>query len=130
MDYIAIIHKNDVGILPTKSDYGVSFPDFDGCVTAGKTLEEAKNNAIEALSLHVQGMLEDGETIPAPSNLDDVMKIRDFKDGVAFMVNLSSPQKVVRVNITVTEDDLRKIDNLAQTKGMSRSAYLIQSGLQ
>ncbi len=35
-DYIAVIHKNP------ESDYGVSFPDFPGCVTVGSSLEEAK----------------------------------------------------------------------------------------
>ena len=37
MNYIALIHKD------ARSDYGVSFPDFPGCITAGKTLDEAKH---------------------------------------------------------------------------------------
>jgi predicted RNase H-like HicB family nuclease len=44
MEYIAYLHK-DRG-----SDYGVSFPDFPGCITAGKTLEEASRLAPEALA--------------------------------------------------------------------------------
>jgi predicted RNase H-like HicB family nuclease len=32
MDYIAYLHKD------RDSDFGVSFPDFPGCITAGKTL--------------------------------------------------------------------------------------------
>ena len=43
MDYIAYLHKD------RNSDYGVSFPDFPGCITAGKTLEEAHRMAAEAL---------------------------------------------------------------------------------
>jgi predicted RNase H-like HicB family nuclease len=58
MKYIAYLHKEK------KSDYGVSFPDFPGCITAGETLDEARRNAVEALSLHIKGMLEDGEEIP------------------------------------------------------------------
>ena len=46
-DYIAIIHKE------AGSDYGVSFPDFPGCVTAGKTMDEVKDMAIEALAFHI-----------------------------------------------------------------------------
>src|SRR5277367_1560765 len=64
MDYIAYVHKD-----PT-SDYGVSFPDFPGCVTAGKTLEEARRMVQEALCLHIAGMIEDGDKLPAPSTLD------------------------------------------------------------
>ncbi|MBL0942631.1 MAG: type II toxin-antitoxin system HicB family antitoxin, partial [Alphaproteobacteria bacterium] len=36
MNYIALIHKDK------NSDFGVSFPDFPGCITAGKTLDEAR----------------------------------------------------------------------------------------
>jgi len=46
MDYIAHLHKD------SKSDFGVSFPDFPGCVTAGKSLEEARRKAPEALAFH------------------------------------------------------------------------------
>ena len=60
MEYIAYLHK-DKG-----SDYGVSFPDFPGAITAGSTLEEARRMAGEVLALHIAGMREDGETIPAP----------------------------------------------------------------
>ena len=56
--YIAFLHKD------SDSDFGVSFPDFPGCVTAGATLEEARQLAGEALGLHIEGMNEDGETIP------------------------------------------------------------------
>jgi predicted RNase H-like HicB family nuclease len=61
MNYIGIIHK-DPG-----SDFGVSFPDFPGCVTAGRTVEEAKEMALEALIGHMQVMRETGEMPPPPS---------------------------------------------------------------
>lgn len=47
--------------------YSVSFPDLDGCFTQGDTYEAAYANAVDALSLHLYGMEEDGEAIPAPS---------------------------------------------------------------
>ena len=75
MEYIAYLHKDRT------SDFGVSFPDFPGCVTAGKTLDEARRMAVEALSLHIKGMMEDGEPIPEASTLDALandpaMKVR------------------------------------------------------
>ena len=42
-------------------------PDLPGCVTTGKTLEEIECNIREAVELHLEGMLEDGEPIPEPS---------------------------------------------------------------
>jgi predicted RNase H-like HicB family nuclease len=47
MGYIAYLHK-DKG-----SDFGVSFPDFPGCITAGRNLEEARRMAVEALAMHI-----------------------------------------------------------------------------
>ena len=59
-NYIAVVHKDP------KSDFGVSFPDFLGCIAAGSSIDEAKDLAHDALSLHIKGMLEDGENIPVP----------------------------------------------------------------
>src|ERR1035441_6271666 len=52
MEYIAYLHKDK------NSDFGVSFPDFPGCITAGSSLDEARAMAAEALALHVAGMRE------------------------------------------------------------------------
>ena len=51
---------------------GVIFPDFDGCVSQGKDYKEAFHYAKEGLSLHIFGMLEDGEKLPAPSRLESI----------------------------------------------------------
>ncbi len=123
MDYIAIIHKDD------GSHYGVSFPDFPGCITAGRTVDDAKDMAAEALALHVEGLQENGEDIPKPSSLEAIMQSPDFADGVAFLVNLRQPDRTVRVNLTMTERELQVID-AAAAQGMKRSTYLVKAGLQ
>ena len=122
-NYIAVVHKD------RKSDFGVSFPDFPGCITAGSTIDEAKDMAHEALSLHIKGMIEDGENIPAPSKLEDIMDDPDYSDSAAILVVSVTKTKPrsVRVNITLPEDTLRKIDKAAQKKGMSRSSYLVHA---
>ena len=82
--YIGIVHKDN------DSDFSVAFPDFPGCVTAGRDLPELKRMAEEALALHIEGMLEDGETIPEPSSLEAVMRDPDNRDGVPMLVPLRS----------------------------------------
>lgn len=47
-----------------ESGYSVRFPQLDGCYTQGDTLEEAQMNAVDAMSLHLYGMEQDGEEIP------------------------------------------------------------------
>lgn len=117
-EYIALIHKD------ADSDFGVSFPDFPGCITAGSTLDEARAMAEEALTFHVEGMLEDGEGIPEPSSLTDIMADTQNRDGVAVLVALKAEPKTVRVNITLPDDTLREIDRYASDHGFTRSGLL------
>jgi predicted RNase H-like HicB family nuclease len=124
MDYIAYLHKD------RNSDFGVSFPDFPGCITAGKTLDEAHRMAAEALALHIAGMVEDGDTIPAPSALDDLADDPARKDAVAFLVHVDPhTDRTVRINITAREKQLERINQLANQAGMTRSAYMVHSAL-
>ncbi len=55
-----------------KKGYCVTFPDLPGCITEGDTLEEALHMAKEALELHLYGMEEDGDNIPAPTSPEQV----------------------------------------------------------
>jgi predicted RNase H-like HicB family nuclease len=120
--YIALIHKEE------GSDYGVSFPDLPGCITAGTTLDEARTFAEKALALHLEGLAEDGEAIPEPSSLEAVMADPENRDGVAILV--ATPQnsaKTVRVNITMPEDVLEQVDRYAESHGYNRSGFLTQA---
>ncbi|MBL7180842.1 MAG: type II toxin-antitoxin system HicB family antitoxin [Pseudomonadota bacterium] len=122
-NYIAIVHKE------AKSDFGVSFPDFPGCITAGKNIDEAKDMAQEALTLHIQGMLEDGEQLPDPSRLEEIMGDSDYANAIAYLV-VSVPDakpRTVRVNVTVPEMTLKQIDAAAKKRGMSRSSFLVHA---
>ena len=118
--YIAVIHKDP------DSDFGISFPDFPGCITAGATIDEAKNMAYKALPFHIKGMLEDSEKIPVPSRLEEIMADPDYADAVAFLVVTIPDLKLraVRVNITIPEDTLHQIDAAAKKRSMSRSHFL------
>jgi predicted RNase H-like HicB family nuclease len=120
-NYIAVVHKEP------KSDFGVSFPDFPGCITAGKNIDEAKDMAKEALSLHIKGMIEDGEQLPDPSKLEEIMADPDFADTAVYLV-VDVPDtkpRTVRVNITIPELTLKQIDAAARKRGMSRSSFLV-----
>ena len=56
--YAAVLTKEADG------GYSVRFPQLDGCFTQGDTLPEALRMASDAMSLHLYGMEQDGETIP------------------------------------------------------------------
>ena len=123
--YIALIHK-DAG-----SDYGVSFPDLPGCVTAGVNLDDARRMAEEALALHLAGMAEDEEPTPEPSSLEAVMADRENRDAVAILVKAPpAAAKAVRVNMTIPEDELEQIDKFASGQGYTRSGFLLRAAKQ
>jgi predicted RNase H-like HicB family nuclease len=122
MEYIAYLHKD------RKSDFGVSFPDFPGCVTAGRTLEEAREKAIEALTFHMRGMAEDGATAPPPSTIDEIAHDPAAKHAVMFLVPINI-ERTVRVNITARESQIKRIDQLAEEAGLNRSAYMVRSAM-
>jgi predicted RNase H-like HicB family nuclease len=109
--YIALIRKEG------GSDFGVDFPDFPGCVTAGRTLEEARRMAIEALALHIEGMVEEGEPVPEPSTRDAIMTDPDNADGVATLVDVpAGPARAVRINVTLPADLLEAIDRASTNR--------------
>ncbi len=124
MNYLAYLHKD------RNFDFGVSFPDFPGCITAGRTLEEAHRMAAEALALHIAGMVEDGETIPEPSTLDASAEDPAMKNAVAFLVHVKpEAERTVRINITARAKQVELMDQMAGKAGMTRSAYMVQSAL-
>ncbi len=123
-EYIALLWKED------SSDFGVSFPDFPGCVSAGSSLEEARLLAAEALQLHVDGMLEDGEELPEATALDEIMEDPQNREAVAFLVPVQTGrQKAVRVNVTFQSDLLERIDKYAEEHRLSRSAFLADAAV-
>lgn len=120
--YIALIHKE------SGSDFGVSFPDFPGAITAGRTLDDARAMAEEALGFHLDGLIEDGAAIPEPSRLEQVMADPANRDGVAILVPVrTSSGRAVRVNVTLPEDVLAKIDRYAKKHGFTRSGFLAKA---
>ncbi|WP_375789027.1 type II toxin-antitoxin system HicB family antitoxin [Bradyrhizobium sp. Pha-3] len=120
--YIALIHKDP------DSDYGVSFPDLPGVITAGTDLDDARTMAAEALALHLEGMAADGEAVPEPSSLEEIMANPENRSGVAVLIPAPAEDvRSVRVNITLPSDILSEIDRRAEQEGFTRSGFLAQA---
>jgi len=83
--YTGLIHKDP------ESDYGVSFPDLPGCITAGRTVEEAREMAAEALALHLEALEAYGKKIPKPSSADKVLAHPEARDALALLVVEAMP---------------------------------------
>jgi len=118
--YIALLRKEP------GSDYGVEFPDFPGCVSAGRTLEEAQRQAGRALELHLGGLCEDADPIPAPSSLDAIFASDwETRGAIPFLVAVEEPEpRAVRVNVSLKPSVLRRLDEQAARIRLSRSAMI------
>lgn len=64
--------KFPVVFEPTGTGYSGYVIDMDGCIATGSTLEEIRENMRGAIAMHVAGMREDGDPIPAPSIVEFV----------------------------------------------------------
>lgn len=109
--YLALVYGGE-------GNFGVTFPDFPGCVSAGDTLAETIANATEALGAHIALMAQDGDPIPTPS-----IDVSDADDGVPYTVaaiTVAVPGRTGRYNVTLDEDLVAEIDRRAGKGGRSR----------
>ena len=68
MRYLVVVEKG-----PTS--YGAYVPDLPGCVAAGETKEEALSLIREAIELHLEGLKEEGQPVPAPSSTSELVEV-------------------------------------------------------
>ena len=126
MRYPIILHTDD------HQDFGVTVPDLPGCFSAGDSIEEAIDNACEAILAHAEVLAEDGESIPLPS---EIVNMDDFypNEGTALLAYVDIDLEPVlgpakRINITIRPALLQVIDIRAKARGMNRSEYLAFAG--
>jgi predicted RNase H-like HicB family nuclease len=127
MNYPVVIHKDE------GSDYGVTVPDLPGCFSGGKTLEEAIDNAKEAILCHVEGIVNDGEALPEPAPIERHKENPEYADGLWAVVSVDLSDlsgKAKRVNITVPERFLIQFDSFARKKGETRSGLFVSAAME
>jgi predicted RNase H-like HicB family nuclease len=120
--YIALLRKDP------DSDFGVDFPDFPGCITAGSTLEETREMATEALEFHIEGMLEANLPIPEPSRLEVVMAAPENAEAIPFPVSV--PDRLTgagQIELILRAADLEKLEAFAGKRGTTRQALLTEA---
>lgn len=111
--YPAIIERGTDG-------FGVFFPDLPGCTSAGTTIQEAAQQAEEALDMHLTGLAEDGEAFPEPSEIDAIVVDPDVDEAARLLVRGERPGRSVRVQVSIDEGLLARIDKVAK----NRSGFL------
>jgi predicted RNase H-like HicB family nuclease len=127
MNYVAVIEKEP------DSAFGVWFPDVEGCFSAGDTLDEAVSNAAAALRQHAEAMESSGRRVPPARSIDEVRLDEDVTiavegGAVLFAVPLlADAGRTVRINISLDKALVDQIDDAADARGLTRSAFLAQA---
>jgi predicted RNase H-like HicB family nuclease len=123
MQVVALIDEDD-------GRFGVSFPDFPGCTTIAANLDAAVAKAAEVLAFHIEGLAEDGP-LPEPRSMSELARDPEFraaaKNAIATLVPYNPPARAVRINITLEESLLERIDRTTQRTGETRSGYLAEA---
>jgi predicted RNase H-like HicB family nuclease len=121
MQVVTLIHEEN-GV------FGASFPDFLGCVTVADSLDAIVPKAAEVLAFHIEGMIEDGLPLPPARTLAQLRKDPAFRaDSAGAMIALvpyAPPARAARINITLDESLLARVDRAAEAAGETRSGYL------
>lgn len=92
--YPIVIHKDP------DSAYGVTVPDLPGCFTAGDTVEETLKHAREAIEFHMECLLLDGDSIPAPKDITFHQNDPDYTDGRWESVAVIVPTDVSKIQVS------------------------------
>lgn len=118
--YYGVVHKDE------DSAFGVHFPDLPGCFSAADSMEDIVPNAVEALSL----WFEDEEECPAsPIEAVKAKAGDDLAEG-AFLVMvpfIGNSSKTARVNLSMDRAMLAAIDQAAEARRLTRSAFLVEA---
>lgn len=111
--------------------YGVVVPDLPGCFSAGDSFEEALENVKEAMALHLEGIVDDGEVVPLPTTIEQHRHKPEFKDYdfVWAVVDIDVSRymgKAEKINVTLPSRLIHLIDNhvASHPQFKSRSAFL------
>ncbi len=110
--------------------FGVVVPDLPGCFSAGDTLEEAFDQAREAIEAHCEMLAEDGADMPHSAPMAQHQADPEFVGWVWAVVELPVERyfgPAEKINITVPGRVLARIDDFARRAGESRSGFLVRA---
>ena len=68
MRYAIVVEK-------AENNYSAYVPDLPGCVATGQTIEEIENEIREAIAFHIEGLRQDGLTVPQPASIVEYLEV-------------------------------------------------------
>jgi predicted RNase H-like HicB family nuclease len=116
--FIAIVKRDgDVG-------YTASFPDFPSCAVSAPTVDHVIARAREALSLHIERLLEANHRICDPTAADAIER------GDALLlaaVEVPDDLRIAHVDLAIPALSLARIDAFARRHGLTHAALFVEA---
>ena len=113
--------------------WGVVVPDLPGCFSAADSgIDEAIENAKEAIELWIEAALDDSRDVPKPSSISDLQKKKEFKGYIWAIAEIDPAllsNEIERVNISLPKRVLARLDAKAKSAGENRSGYIAQMAI-
>ena len=127
--------KFPIAIEPgnSRQTWGVVVPDLPGCFSASDNgIDQAIDNAKEAIELWIETALDMDQVIPQPSLISELQKRKEYKGWIWAMVEIDPAlmsDEVERVNITLPKRVLARLDSKAKKYGETRSGLIAHLAL-
>ncbi|HEV2362887.1 MAG TPA: type II toxin-antitoxin system HicB family antitoxin [Caulobacteraceae bacterium] len=115
--FAAVVRNDPAG------GYQASFPDVPGASAHAGDSADLVRAAREALLERLAALTESGEAWPQPSSLDRVREIAGA-EGAILIIEASAEDAPIRINISLGERLLKRIDAAAAARGMTRSGFI------
>jgi predicted RNase H-like HicB family nuclease len=116
--FIAIVKRDgDAG-------YTASFPDFPSCAVAAQTIDHVIARAKEALSLHIERLLEANHRICDPTAADEIER------GDALLlaaVDVPDDLRIAHVDLAIPALSLARIDAFARRHGLTHATLFVEA---
>ncbi|MDC8802545.1 type II toxin-antitoxin system HicB family antitoxin [Halomonas pacifica] len=110
---------------------GIIFPDIPGAITAGDTIEQAYELAVEAAHIQLEELSNNGQQIPKPRSIAEHRDNPEFAGWGWGLVEIDlTPYlgKAEKVNVTLPGRLVKQIDDYVSVHGIkSRSAFLARA---
>jgi predicted RNase H-like HicB family nuclease len=116
--FVAFAEKTEAG------GYHATFPDVSECTTDAQDLAGLLVNARQALAGHLRGLADAGEAWPQPTPFE---ALKAEPGAIPLLVDIAVDDRPVRVNISLGERLVGRLDVAAEARGMTRSGFIAQA---
>ena len=111
---------------PGPDNWSISFLAFPGTISVGSTLADVLEHGRDALASVVDAMQEDGVALPPDYTVDPQAEYdpADYQDPHVVVLSVEIASKAQRINVTIEEALLSRLDRVAERTHTTRSALL------